>query len=451
MRRSYWRFLILNSAFLMAGSALGGEIVYSNDSQFNPLNASNAFARSAAFGSAFVGLADDTTALFTNPAGLSFLTRDQLATNSDFWLVDTFQESLLFGGPLGPGIGFGTAIQYFNDGTFDGRDGSGSLTNAYSAGRWDVEAGGGMELFRGLALGAEMTGERDTLDDLTTTDLTADLGLLWRPLKDFRIGAAFNDFPLSAAAGSADPIFLLGTSYAFLLDRSNRFLAAVSGSFETTGASSFQAGVEYGLEGRLFFRVGYQEILEDNDLTGFYGLTAGVGLILSDFYFDYAYLPYGDLGTSHRITVGYQFTAPAPSAPPTPAAPPVYGRGLPDPRLLLLGAPPVIFSHSPTPEAADSDSLSVSPNVSVDPVTAGKALEEKGQTSPALELYEQAVHENPNNVNGWIALGNLYFHLNQKKDAVYCFEQVLRLEPDHLNLFDWLEQYKTINGPEAAP
>ncbi|MEK7745767.1 MAG: hypothetical protein AAB576_03810, partial [Elusimicrobiota bacterium] len=37
------------------------------------------------------------------------------------------------------------------------------------------------------------------------------------------------------------------------------------------------------------------------------GITAGVGWRFRDFMLDYAFVPYGDLGISHRISVTWQF------------------------------------------------------------------------------------------------------------------------------------------------
>ncbi|MEK7744548.1 MAG: hypothetical protein AAB578_09205, partial [Elusimicrobiota bacterium] len=37
------------------------------------------------------------------------------------------------------------------------------------------------------------------------------------------------------------------------------------------------------------------------------GITAGVGWVLGDLDLDYAFVPYGDLGISHRISVSWRF------------------------------------------------------------------------------------------------------------------------------------------------
>lgn len=85
------------------------QTTYPASSQTNSLDNNNEAARSAAMGSAFAGVADDASALFSNPAGLAFLRQGQLFLNSDLWLVGTFQETALVGLPVNGLGGFGFA------------------------------------------------------------------------------------------------------------------------------------------------------------------------------------------------------------------------------------------------------------------------------------------------------------------------------------------------------
>ena len=57
----------------------------------------------------------------------------------------------------------------------------------------------------------------------------------------------------------------------------------------------------------LALRVGYQANLADNQIQGLTGLTAGIGVTYEGLGLDYAYLPYGDLDNTHRISLSYKF------------------------------------------------------------------------------------------------------------------------------------------------
>ncbi|MDR2191708.1 MAG: hypothetical protein LBO62_02350, partial [Endomicrobium sp.] len=68
-------------------------------------------------------------------------------------------------------------------------------------------------------------------------------------------------------------------------------------------------GAEYKLNvnqyADLFIRAGYS--FREKDLPGFAGFNAGFGARFADYTFDYAFSPYGDLGSAHRISAGIRF------------------------------------------------------------------------------------------------------------------------------------------------
>ena len=66
-------------------------------------------------------------------------------------------------------------------------------------------------------------------------------------------------------------------------------------------------GIEHwGLE-TLAVRLGYKYDTFNNKIGGFKGLRAGFGVKTRGMLLDYAYVPFGDLGTIHHISVGYRF------------------------------------------------------------------------------------------------------------------------------------------------
>ncbi len=274
----------------------------------NPLDNSNSFPRAAAMGSAFVGLADDATALFSNPAGLGYLNRWQLMADSNFWLVDTHQETILLGIP-GPSQwgNFAVAFSYLDYGTFEGRDNAGSLAPNYSANRVNARVSWGLKILEEVSLGLGIQSSQTSLADNSYTALAGDIGFLAKPFENFKAGFSYDNLGVNSQSGAVEDAFNLGASYEVNLGKGNQLITALGGTVEPSAVSYLQAGVEYGLEKLFFLRAGYQLPLSDTGIPGLTGLTAGLGLNLSSFSFDYAYLPYGDLGSSHRVSVGYNF------------------------------------------------------------------------------------------------------------------------------------------------
>jgi len=496
--------LAVSLAFLSlaAPSLRADQTVYSASTQTNPLDNTNEAARSAAMGSAFTGVADDATALFSNPAGLGLLNQGQLFLNSDLWLAGVFQETALAGFPIQGAGGFGLAVHYLSYGQMDGRDELGSLTTTYSADRLGLEAGWGYEFLKNWSLGVELGGEQTTLAGTGYTYLTSNVGLLWRDGRGLRLGASYLNTGWISPGGASEDAVNLGASYQVALDPGNRLLAAVGGSIEPHAVNYLQAGAEYSIRDQVFLRLGCQVPLSDNALGGLTDLTAGVGFHLSGFSLDYAFLPYGDLGAAHRVSVGYFFdnpkpesvlpatspnpgftksihpaqqenstsrtTFPKPAGPVEVAGPPTAtstgknGDATKNTAFTDSDVPPwppeSTLSPAPSatvtgpdaprsqPQTADADnakdSLVVQFDLPDNPAPSGAELEKEGKYFEAVAAYVAALKQNPGDASSWWALGNCYREIHRKTYAIQCFEQVLKLQPENKKLADWLEQYK---------
>ncbi|HEY5037784.1 MAG TPA: tetratricopeptide repeat protein, partial [bacterium] len=388
----------------------------------------------------------------------------QAWVNTNFWLVDTFQETGLFGIPLSAqGGGIALAGKYFSYGTLQGRDETGSLAPDYNPYRLNLKAGGGVEILKDFSFGVGFEGSQTQIAESTSWTFTADFGILFKPFEKFRFGAAYENLGLSPTPGSVAAALHLGISYEVPLNSIDSLLTAASGSIDPGGVNYLEAGVEYSFHRRFFLRAGYQQPLSDNGIGGLTRLTAGAGFAFSAFCLDYAYLPYGDLGMSHRISLGYHWGGanPANSSGNVKKAeslvsPAASGTGAEtaSPTTRLSGSPKkagspllgqvgsVVPKASTEPSAGDKDSLIVQFDMPSDALTDGKALEKQGQYQQALRLYKASIRQNPRDVSAWWAMGDLYRRLGQKEYAVQCFEQVVQFEPNNKKIADWLEQFK---------
>ena len=480
----------LLASFFIPSLSCASQTVYSASSQSNSLDNTNEAARPAAMGSAFTGVADDASALFSNPAGLGFLKQGQLFLNSDFWLVGTFQETALFGMPTAGAGGIALAVHYLDYGLFEGRDELGSVTANYSADRLGLDAGWGYEVLKNLSLGVGFSGAQATLAGQGYTYFTTNIGVLWKNRQGFGLGASYVNTGWVSPGGASEDAVNLGASFNTVLDSTGHLLMALGGSIEPSAVNYLQAGAEYSIQDQVFLRAGCQAPLSDQAIGGLTDLTAGVGFHLSDFSLDYSFLPYGDLGAVHRVNVGYFFesgppkgssigknnsspgsqsgllgqkgnglkavTAPGMAGSPNPS---LAAQGLPPlppnpiaPSLPQAPAPVTVFSPaapvSQFPTAAPSgskDSLVVQFDLPDNSAPSGAELEKEGKTREALAAYIEAVKQNPGDAASWYAMGNLYRQMSQKAYAIQCFGQVLRLEPNNQKLADWLEQYKASN------
>lgn len=346
-------------------------------------------------------------------------------------------------------------------------------------------------MLRNLSLGIGLSGTQSTLAGTGYTDFTSEFGVLWRDGRGLRLGASYVNAGWISPGGGSEDAVNLGASYEWVMDRSNRLLIAAGGTLEPSAVDYVQGGAEYSLQGLVFLRAGCQAPLSDQSLGGFTDLTAGVGFHLAGFSLDYAFLPYGDLGAAHRVSVGYFFDdgkrpsstasglpasrgnklagaagnggpgAGAPAAnglPPLPGLPSLFPDNKtstlsPSSGVVTVSGPAAAVSQpaagTSQPRAvSDSeakDSLVVQFDMPDNSAPSGADLEKQGKYQEALLAYRAAVRQNPQDPNAWWALANCYRELGQKNYAVQCFEQVLKLQPQNRRLGDWLQQYENSN------
>ncbi|MFA7009363.1 MAG: OmpA family protein, partial [Elusimicrobiales bacterium] len=101
-----------------------------------------------------------------------------------------------------------------------------------------------------------------------------------------------------------------------------------SGELQESAMNRLQVGTEYligNLEEKiniLALRAGYQANYPNPQLTGLTGLTLGLGYTITrSMTLDYAMVPAGELGTSHRFSLTFKFDCPEKAKPQAAAAP----------------------------------------------------------------------------------------------------------------------------------
>jgi len=273
----------------------------------NPMENIGTGARAMGMGSAYVGVADDATALLWNPAGLADLKNTELEWDSNLWLAGIVQETALLGLPLGSLGGLGASINYINFGTLAGYDANGNQTGNYSANEYGFDLGWGMDVLSGLSCGVTLKGNMQSIGSTNYSDLAVDLGALWSPFPDLRVGLAYTNLGTTINGYAEDSGLRPGLSYCLHLSDDNQLLLAGSAAWEPLGVSSLQAGAEDRIYQLLSLRIGYEHDLADTQIQGVSGLTAGLGVLVAGINLDYAYLPFGDLGAVNWITLGYKF------------------------------------------------------------------------------------------------------------------------------------------------
>lgn len=317
--------LAIIGAALLCGRATAAETDYDAGAKALPLQQAAGTARAAAMASAVVAVPQGSASLLWNPAALSRLNCMEAGLHHNTGLGDTVQETLIFGMPLGTAKsagmkncaagslgGIAASFGYVDHGTFDGMDALGVQTADYKAGDFSGSAGWGMELLPKFSGGITLKGNQSRFGHKSYNAFAADLGLLYTLLPSLDLGVTYSNINLGSKIGGSQLTsgWRLGAAWA----ADKHLLLAASSELQNNAMNRLQLGGEYligntdGKTNILALRAGYQLNYPEPQLGGLTGLTLGLGYTFTrSLTLDYAMVPAGELGTSHRFSLTYKF------------------------------------------------------------------------------------------------------------------------------------------------
>ncbi len=268
-----------------------------------PLLDMGAGARASAMGDAFTAVADDSSAVYWNTAGLGTIKRPEVSLTYNKWFMDTMFSQLLLAYPVSTGtIGFEAV--YMNLGDMPIRDIYGITTMTV----YPYILGG--SLGYGISIGQFSAGAAIKIISQSTGNnsnvaFAGDAGVL---IKAGMFSAGLSIQNAGYSGGYSLPMNIKAGAAIMPLDSPQHTLTlAIDSQYLFKDAVSISAGVEYVFMETLALRAGYKAGFGELELDGIRGISAGLGVRVSDIKIDYAVAPYGDLGLTHRVTLSLIF------------------------------------------------------------------------------------------------------------------------------------------------
>lgn len=252
-------------------------------------------ARATAMGEAFTALANDGTSLYWNPAGLIQMEKTELSATYNLWFQDIRQGYLGFGFPSLGGI-VGLGANYVDMGEIEGRDEEGNPTENFRASDVHLFLGYAVR-FKKIALGLTAGWVQDTIKDDVKTAFLGNIGLLYPLSEQLTLGAVVQNLGTQLGNDSLPLTLKMGIA----LSRETLTLAADIAKPQDNDVY-WCLGAEWWIQDTIALRAGYKT---NQDIGP--GWSAGLGFIFQRTRLDYAYVPYGDLGDTHRISLGMNF------------------------------------------------------------------------------------------------------------------------------------------------
>lgn len=264
-------------------------------------------ARAAAMGGAFAAVADDASAIFHNPAGMAAAGRKELMVSHVEWLEGIRNESLSYVHPAGLNWTFGGGASMLFSGSMAKRDRAGNAIGNFSENEGFFSLGAALILGENFSGGVALKNITQRADKEKATTCSADAGLLyfapqWRfALAMENLGSGLKlyrqsfDLPLAYKAAAAYRAAGSAWLTAQLTHRPAGGLAGAAGA-------EYEAAVTE--RDSVFVRAGYKS---GGDEGAGPGIAFGLGIGNPNLKFDYAFTPFGDLGSVHRISLSARF------------------------------------------------------------------------------------------------------------------------------------------------
>ncbi len=309
-------YLIMIFSFCQAGSIFdfGRKDVGTNSGEFLKIGIG---ARPCAMGGVFVSIADDSNAIYWNPAGLGRCNYPEVGLMHLEWFGDVDYDSLSYIRPTGLGT-LGINMVYLQkrgmEKTKASPDGRYSMDGTFSFADMGLTLSLGRKLNNNFYYGGNFKIIREEIDEDERYGMAVDGGILYLynslslgfVVQNMGTGLKFGEerffLPLSVRGGG---------SYKLLQDN---LIIGLEGELPMYGRSNLSLGVEYRLFDIVAFRLGYKYIDGGWQIDELNGMTGGIGVRLNgsegkrgSLGLDYAFAPYGDFGNTHRISMSYKW------------------------------------------------------------------------------------------------------------------------------------------------
>lgn len=286
---------------LAAASARGAGTA---SAQFLKLGAG---ARPAGMGEAFTAVADDLTAAYWNPAGLVQISAPQIGIMHNNYLLESDYQYAGGAWRTGPSA-FAVSVYRLDFGTIDGYSNSDVKTGHFDAASTAAGLSWARAMSDRFSVGGTVEYLQEAVENESATGVAGDVGILYRhEAATFGLVIQHMGSKLKFVREEENlpRTIRLGASKRFL---ENKITSAVDYSLPNDNDGTVALGAEYRPLTRYAFRLGYRSTPgNDIHVDGLTGVTAGLGIFWGRLGIDYAFVPFGDLGDTHRVSLIYTF------------------------------------------------------------------------------------------------------------------------------------------------
>lgn len=306
MRRLFW-FVLATVVILWAVSvdSTAKEIHENAGTRSAQLLKIGVGAKAVGMGESCVAAADDVYATYWNPAGLSLVETNQLGFMHNEWFGNIRYEFLGYVQPIGDLGTLAGSISYISMGELDKTDENGKEIGQFHPYNILLGVSFGRQLNEAISLGVNAKFLQEKIDEEKAQAFALDIGgLYYLPKTNLILGVNIQHLgtKMKFVKESFSLPFnvKLGAAYK-LIDDALTFAVDVNRPVDND--LNIGLGAEYNIMSVVNIRAGYRYTAGGNDLGTASGLRTGIGVEFRNYKVDYAFVPYGELGQAHRISL----------------------------------------------------------------------------------------------------------------------------------------------------
>lgn len=273
--------------------------------------------RAIAMGGAFSALADDSGAVFVNPAGLAQFEQREVGLGFTQYFQDAKMGNLSYAGNLADKR-FGLGLTFMNVGGIEKRglnDAVGVVPDIGSFSSNDMalslayaKKDSFPDFLDKLDAGFAVKFVRSAIDTKSAFALALDAGLIYHATEKVNFALAMANLGNKMKFDTeSDPLpFCIRAGVLYRPQPAMNFVGELN-QYLVDEKFYPSVGAEYWFRNSFALRGGYKFGYDTANLGNEVGLSLGFGLKVSGLGVDYAYLPFGDLGNVHRFGFWMQY------------------------------------------------------------------------------------------------------------------------------------------------
>ncbi len=265
--------------------------------------------RPAGMGEAYCAVKGDINAIYSNPAGLAQIKNTQISAMHTLWFEEIFYEHFSAAVPTDIGV-MALSLNYLGMSDID-------KYNRYRVALDDkyrpYDILGYLSYATNLNdnfFGVNVFMLRSVIEDESASAYGADLGYIRNINEQIDAGLSIQNIGTTVKFRDEEDPLPLNIKAGMTYQPMESLLLAIDVNFPRDKASGVNAGGEYSYiinDLTLSTRAGYRTAPIDVH-GGLSGLSVGGGVGYRGLFFDYAWVPYGDLDSTHRFSLSYRFS-----------------------------------------------------------------------------------------------------------------------------------------------